>query len=172
MLITHEVQLVNEIAGILTKPTTQTFPAVLLLHGFASDKNEVGDMYQNLALKLAKNNIASLRIDFRGWGESTGKMSDTTIDGQINDASVALDFLEKEASLKQNKLGLVGFSLGGAIAMILAANNPDRVSAIAVWSSVGRLENDFRESLGDHVFDIAKKHGSVEVDLGWRRVEL
>jgi len=43
-------------------------PAVLLLHGFASSKDEVGNLYKQLSDELFKVGISSLRIDFRGWG--------------------------------------------------------------------------------------------------------
>ena len=63
----------GHIPGTLSIPDRATgkVPAVLLLHGFASSKDEVGDMYKNLAAKLAAQGIASLRIDFQGSGAST-----------------------------------------------------------------------------------------------------
>ena len=55
-------------------------PAVLMLHGFTGDRNEgpvlqpdftfTDTMYERTANELAENGIASLRIDFRGSGES------------------------------------------------------------------------------------------------------
>ena len=47
------------------------YPAVLLLHGTASQKDEVGNMYLRLAQKLGRLGYASLRIDFAGSGDST-----------------------------------------------------------------------------------------------------
>jgi len=48
-------------------------PAVLLLHGFASSKDEVGNMYAREAKALAEKGIASLRIDFAGFGKKRGR---------------------------------------------------------------------------------------------------
>ena len=71
----YTVTLDGEIAGVVVQPSGDgPFPAVLMLHGFASSKDEVGGMYQRLAAQLGEQGIASLRIDFRGWGESGGGM--------------------------------------------------------------------------------------------------
>ncbi len=45
------------------------FPAVLMLHGFGSSKDEVGDMYKREARYLARRGYASLRIDFAAADE-------------------------------------------------------------------------------------------------------
>jgi pimeloyl-ACP methyl ester carboxylesterase len=47
-------------------------PAVLVLHGFGSAKNEVGNMDAREAKQHAEKGIASLRILFRGFGKSDG----------------------------------------------------------------------------------------------------
>ena len=63
------VTLEGGIQGILCEPEAESpLPAVLMLHGFASQKDEVGNMYKRLAAALGEQGIASLRIDFRGWG--------------------------------------------------------------------------------------------------------
>jgi fermentation-respiration switch protein FrsA (DUF1100 family) len=57
----------NGVRGTYVRPPGEgRFPAVLLLHGFASDRHEVGGLYAGLAGMLAGRGIASLRIDFRG----------------------------------------------------------------------------------------------------------
>ncbi len=40
-------------------------------------------MYKRLAAALGEQGMASLRIDFRGWGESAGQMAKSTIQGQL-----------------------------------------------------------------------------------------
>ena len=64
-------------------------PAVLMLHGFGSQKNEVGDMYAREARALADKGVASLRISFRGFGKSDGDTGSATIDQMVSDALAA-----------------------------------------------------------------------------------
>ncbi|MFT4873032.1 alpha/beta hydrolase family protein [Congregibacter sp.] len=64
---------VYSIPGMLSLPsvTAGPAPAVLLLHGTASQKNEVDDLYMRLAKPLMDAGIASLRIDFAGAADTT-----------------------------------------------------------------------------------------------------
>ena len=72
------VTLDQGIQGIVLEPKADSpVPGVLMLHGFGSQKDEVGNMYQRLAAALGDQGIASLRIDFRGWGDSAGKMEES-----------------------------------------------------------------------------------------------
>lgn len=41
-----------------------------MLHGWVSNKDEVGNMYKDLEGFMAKDGVASLRIDFAGSGDS------------------------------------------------------------------------------------------------------
>ncbi len=51
----------NGIVGILNQPEgAQT--AVLMLHGFGSQKDEVGNMYKNLAAALAKVMVTQVQL--------------------------------------------------------------------------------------------------------------
>src|SRR5512134_3521918 len=79
------VDLPNGIKATLAVPDSgATGPAVVMLHGFGSSRNEVGDLFTQQAAALAAEGIASLRIDFRGYGESTGDMADTTFEGMLD----------------------------------------------------------------------------------------
>ena len=167
------IELENGIVGIFCMPKIEgQVPAVLILHGFASHKDEIGDLFKNLAERIAAHGIASLRIDFRGWGESAGDMADTSIDTLLEDARGGLKHLEQHERIDEKRLGLLGFSLGGATAVLTASEHPNKIKSLATWSSAGELEKDFRRSLGEAAFEKAQREEEVEIDLGWRKVRL
>ena len=147
-------------------------PAVLMLHGFASSKDEVGKMYAREAKALAEKGIASLRIDFAGFGESDGDPGSLTIDGELDNAKMALDALRKTDGIDPDRVGVLGFSLGGGLATLVAANDSKSVKSLVTWSSVGDFQNDFLNELGQKAFDRAKEDGIVGLDLGWRTIAL
>ncbi len=91
-------------------------PAVLMLHGFASSKDEVGGMYKRAADALAEKGIASLRIDFAGFGKSDGDTGSTTVSAQLEQARQALTALKATDGVDPARLGVLGFSLGGGVA--------------------------------------------------------
>lgn len=143
-----------------------------MLHGFGSSRDEVGGMYQREAAALAAKGIASLRIDFRGFGKSDGDTGATTIDGQLEDAGNALDHLKGVEGVDPQRLGVLGFSLGGGVATLLAAKRPDDVKSLVTWSSVGDFHKDMLGGVGQKAFDTAAKDGIVGLDLGWRTIAL
>ena len=161
----------NGIVGILNKPA-EARAAVLMLHGFGSQKDEVGNMYKNLATALAEQNIASLRIDFRGFGKSDGDTGSTTVDLQVEDARLAHEYLTKVEGIDPTRIGVIGFSLGGGIAILSAAEDPARYKSMVTWSSVGNFTKDMTDSLGQAAFDKAATDGVVGLDLGWRTIVL
>ena len=161
------------ISATLNMPArAEPVPAVLLLHGFGSSKDEVGGLYARTAAALAEKGIASLRIDFAGFGKSAGDAGFTTIDAQLDQAKAALAALKNTEGVDPARVGVLGFSLGGGIATLLAARDPKGVKALATWSSVGDLQNDFLKLLGEKAFDRAKEDGIVGLDLGWRTIAL
>ena len=80
------------------------------LHGFGTDKNEVGNTFLIAAEKLCEQGIGSVRIHFSGFDESKGKTADTTIEKLISDATVALDYLLARNFTDTQRVGLCGFS--------------------------------------------------------------
>jgi pimeloyl-ACP methyl ester carboxylesterase len=167
------VTLERGLAATLNVPDGATAaPAVLMLHGFGSSRNEVGDLYAREAAALAAKGVASLRLDFAGFGKSDGDTGLTTVDGQLADAETALTYLGTVANIDHAKTGVLGFSLGGGIAILLAAAHPDQVQSLATWSSVGDFGKDFRSSLSEATFEKAAKEGIVGLDLGWRTIAL
>lgn len=167
------VQVSDDLVGTLVRPKQPgPHPTVLMLHGFGSKRDEVGDIYKRTAVGLSAEGIASLRIDFRGSGDSAGEFRTITIDRQIADAEAALAWLQKQDDVDSELLGLLGFSLGGAIAVLTTSRHSDEIKSLAVWAPTAELQADFLESLGRDTFDEARRTGSAKKDLGWREVTL
>ena len=147
------------------------YPAVLMVHGFASYKDEVGEMYKREARYLAVAGYASLRIDFAGSGESTQPWVDNTFDGMVADTRTALDWLVNHSASDDDRIGILGFSLGSRIAATVAGTD-DRITAFANWS--GAVENGRTgfEYFFDTYYEEALANGSAVVDLGWTVIEL
>lgn len=128
------------LVGTLTTPDAQDpSAAVLLLHGFGAVRDELAvagtgeGVFSRAARKLAEAGVASLRIDFRGSGESGGEWRDTTFSGQIADATAALDWLQAEPEAAAGRLAVLGWSQGGLVAAHVAAARPD-IAALLLWA--------------------------------------
>jgi pimeloyl-ACP methyl ester carboxylesterase len=163
------VDLPNGIKGTLAVPDAgATGPAVVMLHGFGSSRDEVGGLFAQQATALAAEGIASLRIDFRGYGESAGDMADTTLEGLVADAGGARTYLAGVDGVDPTRIGVVGYSFGAAVAML----KPDLFKSVVVWGPMGDLQAEFHEFLGQEFYDKAAAEGVASVDLGWRVVTL
>lgn len=143
-------------------------PAVVMLHGFASNRDEIGGIFAAQAAALAEAGIASLRIDFRGYGDSAGAEAEVTIDRMLEDAAIARAHLASVEGVDATRIGALGYSFGAAIAML----EPADYAAVAVWGQMGDLKGEFVEFLGEEAFVTARETGNYTVDLGWRVISL
>lgn len=136
-------------------------PTVLMLHGFTGDRNEgplfladgtpTGDfMYERTAKEFAEDGIASLRIDFRGSGQSIDEFGfeTTTFTGQISDAYAAMEWLDDHKMV--GDIGVLGLSQGGLVAAITAESHK-RVSSLVLWSPVANPVDTYKTVLGNEV---------------------
>ncbi len=127
----------QQIFGMLHRPlhVNGKTPAVLICHGFAGNKLGRYRLYVSLGERLAKAGIAALRIDYRGSGESEGDFTDMTVDGEVSDTLKALNYLREDSQIDAERIGLLGNSFGGAIA-ILAAHKDRHIKSLALLAAL------------------------------------
>jgi pimeloyl-ACP methyl ester carboxylesterase len=98
-------------------------PGVVFLGGFNSDMT--GAKAEALSAWCGEHGRAFLRFDYSGHGASGGRFVDGTIGRWAEDAACVLDALTAGPQV------LVGSSMGGWIALLLAARlRPGRVAAL------------------------------------------
>jgi len=108
--------------GLLHRPDgVDPTPAVMLLHGFTGQHIESDRLFVQVARALADAGFAALRFDFYGSGDSDGDFEEFTLDTELADACAGFDWLSTQSGIDPNRIGVVGLSLGGAIAALLAS---------------------------------------------------
>ncbi len=127
----------QKISGILHLPGIKNFPWVIASHGLLSSKNS--EKYVALGERLAWEGMALLRFDFRGIGESEGRIEDDTVSSRIADLGSAIDFIKSLSDLGA-RIGLLGSSLGGYISLIKASLQKE-VRSVVVWATPFHLDD-------------------------------
>jgi fermentation-respiration switch protein FrsA (DUF1100 family) len=94
--------------------------AVLFSHGYSGNLSHCAEGVRRLVTLLGQ---AVLVYDYPGYGRSTGKPSEAAC---IASAEAALDFIIREKHVPPERVLLYGGSLGGAMAIDLAARQPYR----------------------------------------------
>ncbi|HXR86963.1 MAG TPA: alpha/beta fold hydrolase [Stellaceae bacterium] len=121
-------------------------PSLVLCHGFGGSCRGAG--HPELAKALEQAGYAVLRFDFRGCGQSEGKRGDVIVDEEIADLRHAIDFLQTQPSVDAARIGVIGASLGGSVAIEVTARDA-RVKLCIANGSVGNGERRYRAQYKD-----------------------
>lgn len=106
-------------ARIAFRMTEGTGPTILFLPGYASDMS--GTKALALEAWAKDTGRAFCRFDYRGCGESEGAFEDFTLADWRDDALLLID------QAIEGPVVLVGSSMGGWLALLIARDRPDRV---------------------------------------------
>lgn len=136
--------------GVLARPSLDVqVPMVILLHGFGANRDENSGIFAELAARLAQRGIASVRFDFGGTGESGGSSTQMSIRTEQNDAGAILDYVQGLPFVSRENLGLLGMSMGGVVASLLAARRPAEVKALCLWAPAASLVDQVHAGVYD-----------------------
>ena len=156
-----------DIHAVLTLPTEieTNVPMVVMLHGTASDKNEAGNGYAMYAPKLAENGIGSIRFDFIGTGDSTVDYQNYSFTSAIADTNTVIDYIKSLSTTNVEEIGIMGWSQGGTIAMLVAGENSS-IKSMVLWA--GAIDYTTTGLITDEDYAAAQENGYAVVEFAWR----
>ena len=138
---------------------TAATPALVVLHGYPANKADLLPIAGALSARFTV-----LLVDFRSFGASEGRA--TTLGFRERaDLRAAVDVLARRG---HTRIGVFGYSLGGAVALLGAAEDP-RIRAVAAWAPFADLRLLARDLYG--IFWVLK-YPFVELMIVWGRLFL
>ena len=146
--------------GIFAQPATPTNRAVILCHGFLSDKNSRTN--RRLTELLIPGSIATLRFDWYGMGESPEPFAHLSIQQCAEQLDAAFCFLAEQGL---NALGLIGSSFGGFMAILSAPRYP-QLHALGLKCPVVDFPEVLRLEFGVEGMERWKRTGHIPNILG------
>ena len=143
------------------------FPAVVMLHGTGSNRDEAGGGYAVAAPILAeKYGIATIRIDFPGNGDSTADYMQYTFQSAVEDAVTAAKYMASLDNINGDAIGVMGWSQGGTDALLACAWHPEVFKSIVTWAGAPDMRLDDFFTQAD--YDEAKENGFFVMEFDWR----
>jgi pimeloyl-ACP methyl ester carboxylesterase len=118
----------------------RTEATVILLHGYGGNQDEM----LPVASTLHDGGYSVFSFDQRGCGRSTGEV--TFGAREQDDLESVVDYLVTREDVNEERLGALGFSMGGATALLAAARDP-RIKAVVADSSWSEAKNWLRPSV-------------------------
>lgn len=117
----------------------ETCPMVILMHGFMSDKQD--RLINVVADKLRQSNIAYIRFDFNGHGESEGDFRNMTVINEIEDAQRVYEYVRTLDFVSE--VALLGHLQGGVVAGMLAGKlGAERISRLVLMAPAAVLRDN------------------------------
>ena len=127
------------IAGILYRPdkSTGSAPGIIVLHGWSQYDTNGAETVAIPAWLFSREGYVALALSLRGWPDTGGK--DDCGGKQPHDVAAAINWLSRQPGVNPGKIGLVGFSQGGQVALLAAALT-DKVKAVVAYFPVTDID--------------------------------
>ena len=129
----------TQLAALVHLPPTPPAPVIICCHGLLSAKDS--PKYEEIGQNMSGAGFCVLRFDFSGCGESPAR-KETLIGARRKDLDAAIDY-SRAQPWSDGRVGLLGSSLGGYLALLAADADPDGIVAAACWAApfdIGRLD--------------------------------
>ena len=127
------------LGGILFRPatTSKLLPAIIVLHGWARPGVPGAPQVEGTARRLSEQGYVALALSMRGWPPSSGW--DDCGTQQPDDVAKAADWLSTLPGVDAESIGVLGFSLGGQVAL-LSGTRSARIKAIVAYFPITDIQ--------------------------------
>ncbi len=129
------------LVGTREEPFGEIYDMAIIFHGFNGNRNS--RLLTSIADQLRDENVASVRFDFNGHGDSDGEFRNSTVLNEIADANTILEYVKTDPHVRN--IYLIGHSQGGVIASMLAGLYPDLIKKVVLLAPAATLKDDARK---------------------------
>ena len=149
----------------------EAVPLVVIAHGHGGSREE-GGSFPRVAAELAARGVASIRMDFPGCGDSSESFAENNLSNMLLDLQAARVFAASQIDVDENRLGLLGFSMGGRLVALLSEIDPS-YKVMATWAPAvsNGAERELNEFGGPEGYQLlkqqAQENGSVVYETRW-----
>lgn len=127
-----------QLVGTREEPFGEIYDMAIIFHGFTANRNT--SLLKEITNSLRDENIASVRFDFNGHGDSDGKFENMTVLNEIEDANAILNYVKTDPHVRN--IYLVGHSQGGVVTSMLAGLYPDLIKKVVLLAPAATLKSD------------------------------
>jgi carboxymethylenebutenolidase len=138
-----------EIQAYLARPSAEgSYPGVIVIH----ENRGLNDHIRDVARRVAKAGYVALAPDLASRAGGTtavgpdaiqGFFGNTNPEDLVSDLNAAVEYLGQQEGVEAGKYGVVGFCLGGAYTLRLAAANPEIAAAVAYYGPTPEPADQF-----------------------------
>lgn len=130
----------TQVSGVMLRPRGQgPFPGIVLNHGYIEPSSYVtGQGLAREQVALATNGFVVLHTDYRGHAASdpADELEREARLGYVRDAANAVDALRKLSYVDDDRLAMLGRSMGGGVTHGVLVTHPGLVDAAVIYASV------------------------------------
>lgn len=122
-----------DLGGILFRPADagRRVPAVVVLHGWAERGVPGAPRVESAARRLSERGYVAVALSMRGWPPSGGR-DDCGLE-QPDDVVKATDWLARLPGVREDRVGALGYSQGGQVALLAAARTKRLKGVVAYF---------------------------------------
>ena len=121
--------------------------ALIVVHGLDSSRSRDPESYMPLIRSLHDAGFSLLLFDLRAHGQSDGEIMSAGYFERF-DVLGAFDIAQKEYGVGPDRIGVLGFSMGGVAALMAAADEP-QLQALVIDSAFANINDLFAAEIAN-----------------------
>lgn len=142
------------------------FPAVVMNHGHGGGRQEGGG-FVRLAKALADAGILTIRMDFPGNGDSKESFTEGYLSNMISDSNASLAYLLANFPADPARLGILGYSMGGRIALTIGETEGNPYKAMGLLAPSAGPGKDLALFLAGSEAEYERLYAEASTDKGY-----